>query len=689
VNVVSRQIMNANLPQENIKVIVKNDDALAKRQKAKKKDRRGKKEKILRKEPKDKVLKPLKDAATMGKEMSSKEVFASGDNILISVCFNNNNNNTTTTCNATSNTASNNATSAKLKESETVISEQPAPTKSKKRQPSPASSVISFEEPEKRSRKHKRKKVKNRPEKPASSSTTATTTTTTKPPPPAIKHLPMLMSKRKSDVKPIAIIDLEKSPGKQEIVQSPKEIIVLSDSDGDGGRKRDAMSKDVIFVDDLFEESSSQVRSTNQVQSLVVDDLTPSNTPPPPLSSLVPAQPVLKFALKSKSNILPFNLLHDKAEDAEEQETTAGSNADNATGNSELQQTKEPSEGTDDKIPEPRTPNDVYDPFEPTKSGSVSPSTPPHPPIISDISSNQNNKAIESPLERSLTPAAKEPPKITVLEDQTLVTSSMVSIWTRKELDKKPLPQPSTPPLPPSFNIFSGPSQTTKQHVSLYDGIFANDGKTTGVSPMKPTLKTQDLDKKNSNDDDDDDRTPYSPSSEGYDFEPPPTSQAPKSSFDNIKHSGGDMEQQNNDLGSSSSYTFSSNDDGGGSKTGPLKLTASTLKSFNSSMRSSVGGHQFVNKKTELNLFENYLPPSQQQQNQKSPLVKRQSSSSFLKSKMSRFASSLQENQQNGSPAKVQMTYHHDSIKSSTNPNGELLWLPKSCMMSSVLSFFF
>lgn len=532
--------MNApilNLPQENIKVILKNEDVIAKRQKLKKREKKSRKEKVA----------VEKDAP------QSKEVFASGDNILISVCFNNNNNNS----------------NGKSKEDQTTTEQlTPIRTKAKKRQPSPVTS-ISTESSERRQRKQKRKKVKNKRERDAKAPETP----------------PITQSKRKSDMKPIAIIDLEKSPGK-EVTQSPKEVIVLSDSDGEGKKN---VSKDVIIIDDVILEKSSR----NQ-QEL----------------PLVPAQPVLKFALKSKSNILPFNLLHDQAEEIEEQENNAGANENDKN------QQKGPLEMAGNSEEKNSNQREAYDPFEPTKSGSTSPVTPPP----NDVSSSSDMmKKLESPKEK-----LQEPPAMPATIEEHLISSS---IWSRKDLK-----QPTTPPLPPTFNIFSGSStQTTKQH-TLYDGIYGNDLKTPVLpSPVtKGALKATHEEKNN-----DEDRTPYSPSSDGYDFEPPPAE---------------NNDTTNNDPGSGSSYTFSSNEDVQQLKTTPLKLTASTLKTFNNSMRSSGPvGLQFVNK-TELSIFENYLPASQ-----KSPLVKRQSR--FLSSKISRFANSLNEN---GSPAMARgsMNYH-------------------------------
>lgn len=584
-------VANASQPQENIKVVLRNEEALVKRMRLKKREKKSKKEKVARKDVAEKLAKPVKEPPA-GKEVS-KEVFASGDNILISVCFNNNNN-------------------GKSKEDPPPAEQlTPIKTKSKKRQASPASSptTASFEEVERRQKKHKRKKVKNKRDRVVANKAPETP--------------PITLSKRKSDMKPIAIIDLEKSPGK-EVTQSPKEVIVLSDSDGDG-KKRDNSSKDVIIIEDIILDKN--ISGRNQAHG---------STPP-----TAPSQPVLKFALKSKSNILPFNLLHDHAEEVEEQDGASNSVNNNAGDSAKSNQQKESAEMASNSMEEKGSnQRDAYDPFEPTKSGSVSPVTPPPPNDVSSSSDMMKNNKTESPVEKIQTPA-KEPPQIPALgSEEHLISSSSVLIWSRKDFEKKQAAaQPVTPPLPPTFNIFSGTAtQSAKQHSSLYDGIYGNDLKTPLLpSPAKPLQKSS-HDDKNASKNDEDDRTPYSPSSDGYDFEPPPAA----------------TDTQNNDPGSGSSYTFSSNDDGI-TKSGPLKLTASTLKTFNSTMRSTGPvGLQYVNK-TELSIFENYLPASQQ----KSPLVKRQSA--FLRSKISRFTNSLNEN---GSPAMPRASHNfHEPLK--------------------------
>jgi hypothetical protein len=661
-------VPNSNLPQENIKIILKNDDAYLKRQKVKKRDKKSRKEKST---------KAFKEQAPPPQK---KEVFASGDNILISVCFNKNNNNVNNSGNngtsnnnstnsnknnnSNSNTNGNHEENEKSKADVATLSEEKltAKSKTKKRLSSPASILTSSSESyekkmERRSRKHKRKKMKiDRRDRIASKSPK---TPPMNPPPSSIHNV---ITKRKVDAKPIAIIDLDKSPGK-EITQSPKEVIILTDSDGDN-KKRDKGSNEIVIIDDTVLEKGIHLSPSNA---------TPESPPPTALS-----QPVLKFALKSKSNILPFNLLHDQAEEIEEPTTvtnsstiidhTVSSNKNNTSGGIQKEQDNVPSSNSGSStniitnnsssnsnnnnnnnnnnngmilIDEKKSnQNDAYDPFEPTKSRSASPVTPAEESDTMETNIKSSGKN-ESLIDRVQMMSNKDSNQIPGLGNEEHQSSTL--IWNRKEK--------SSQPMPPSFSFSSTSIPQSKPHVSLYDGIYGSDLKTPAVLPSPKKISSfNDKNKSHTNDEDDDD---YSPSSDGFDYEPVPSSthhhhhhhhhshhpgkssNNNKNSYDSMKHS--DIDTQSS--GEPSSFSFG-NDDVSTSKSTPLKLTASTLKTFNSTMRSSAStGLQFVNK-AELSIFENYLPPSQQ----KSPLTKRPSNSSFIRSKMSRFTSSMNEN---------------------------------------------
>lgn len=617
----SRQIMNinSNLTQENIKVTLKNvtlknDDVGVKRQKTKKRDKKGKKDKSSRRGEKP------------SKEQLQKNVFASGDNILISVCFNKNNNN-------------NNNAAADDKNSHNVVDEKSKDDKvgkKKKRQPSPTTSISSADShTQKRvQRKHKHKKHKEQREK----------ETPRTPPlkplnPNAITAPATTLAKRKNDMKPIAIIDLEKSPGK-EIILSPKEIIVLSDSDGNNFESGGGGKKDIIIVEDI-----TIIDKNTALDLLSPKHATPESPPPA-------AQPVLKFALKSKSNILPFNLLHDQADEVEDlPPNTTNVNANMSIMSSESGKEQQETANiinvsNDNKNLSNQSQNDAYDPFEPTKSRSTSPMTPPHP-HPNDISSSSDT------LKNKIDSLNEKIQKDSNLNSGMDVPPS--SIWIRKEFDvKKNSLMPQTPPKSSSY-LFSGSSsqQISKQPnvSSLYDGIYGSDLKTP-VLPSPNKSKYINNNKKNIEEieDDDDDDDDFSPSTDGYDDnEPAPHTSmhaSGKSAFETIKHS--DIDTQSSEP--SGSYSFNA-DDTTTTKTTPLKLTASTLKTFNSTMRSA--GLNFKG------IYENFLPTSQVQN---SPHVKRQTTtttttenSHFIRSKVSRFSSNLNEN---GSPLRNIMSYN-------------------------------
>lgn len=690
----------ASRPQENIKVILKNDDAIIKKNRTKKRDKKSRKggineeaasRKKVRRNSVKEIKKPPKFVDKFGKEnnksaeVASKEVFASGDNILVSVSFNNKSKAATTTVTEEPHSEETPTTS-------TIVSAAPK-TKSKRRHASPASlSPVSVdsEEPEK-SRKHKKRKAKSRKEISKGSV--------------PLPMPPLIISKRKTGehMKPIAIIDLDKSPGK-ELTQSPKDVIVLSDSDGENKQSKNS-SKDVIIIEHNVPDPPSRINKllnpTNQLIE-IGKAMTPLNTPPDsPTSNQQSSniQPVFKFSLKSKSNILPFNLLHDQAEEVDELEAS-NTNTNGTINNSELakivQKGKENQENSllDDKVPALAIQTEVYDPFEPTKSGSVSPATPP-PNLhhLNDVSSSSDmllskNYEHESPL-KSYTPiehhntTPKEVNNTQPLNstEEHQISSSSVSIWNMH--DKKPA---STSPL---FNLFGAVNVLSKPSLlyGMEDALYGSELKSTVAEPKQSQATVNFLAKvgeDNNNklqqqqlqqqllDDDNDLKSPYSPSSDGYnDFEAPPpsTSLAPthnlskNSQFDSSKHQhqSMDLDSSNNDTSSNNSYSCMDDDNNQGnnnnnnnnnksSTSNHLKLTQSSLKSFNNSMRTSTLNYA---NKNELTLFDNYLPKSP-------PPLQKRTGHSFMRTKVSRFSNI----NDNGSPAVTRRSNYHDGNNS-------------------------
>ncbi|KAG5880872.1 hypothetical protein JTB14_038083 [Gonioctena quinquepunctata] len=197
----------------------------------------------------------------------SKEVFASGDNILVSVSFNNEN----------------------LKRDKRRSDEN--------------------------SKKRKEKKKKNR--------------------------------KDLSGVKPVAIIDLERSPFK-EITPSPKHVIVLSDSENEENETRN--------VQESICDSSQQVASPERTMNYT----TGPKTPP---------EPQIKFTLSTKTP--QVRAINNPLHDPDEMETTDQVEEELSSRMSPGGH-KGPNTPPEPPTSPPSSP-DAYDPFEPTKSRSPTP----------------------------------------------------------------------------------------------------------------------------------------------------------------------------------------------------------------------------------------------------------------------------------------------------------------------------
>lgn len=620
---------------ENLKVILKNSDAIAKKKSKKKRERK----RDAKKKPKELRVKRPEKIGT-DPEVASKEVFASGDNILVSVSFNN-----------------------KPKDDDFMVSLETSSQKSKSKRRKPSVSPNSTQsltgetdgELEKRRRK---KKGKNRKEKNAGEAKATTGETTVSTP----------TTKRKSDMKPIAIIDLDKSPIKE--IGSPKDVIVLSDSDGENKKhQKNHQNKEPINL----------VQDDNQKTPMRV--ATPPESPPPQASISNPAPSVqFSFQLKSKSQVLPFNpaFVHEQEDDEEEIKETSKTPAEPAEppGPSPKMQEEKPVKSPD-----------AYDPFEPTKSGSNSPiSTPPRANDVTSSSDMLKESAME--LQENQNQQQKN------VEDG-LITSS---IWNKKDMEKKPC----TPPLPASPSpVFQPPTQAKSVNISLYSPVALQQQNNDKIPGLQ-----DDLDGGGSKDMSVDLKSPYSPSSEDYNdlFEPPEPSPPPPSSqrtpstfidtssvinltgkggissFEtmklNVDYDKGAGVAGKSGYGSSSNY-FNKNSSNEPKKA--LTLTASTLKTFNS-QRSNLSqtnifskmGLNFVNK-NEMNIIENFakspaglpmgssgtITTTQTNSQQKGG----RTTSSFTRTKTSRFSKL---NESNGSPVRHSSSYHHDSFKGTT-----------------------
>ncbi|XP_030767637.1 PHD and RING finger domain-containing protein 1 isoform X2 [Sitophilus oryzae] len=248
------------LRNQNLTVILnnKNNNAAKKR----KKDKRSKEKKgaTSKKRRRDRERTPP----------PSKEVFASGDNILVSVSFNSEN-------------ETRDVTTRERRRKE-IISEDP--------------------------KKNKDRRVRNK--------------------------------RDLTGVKPVAIIDLERSPF-QEILESPKDIIVLSDSDNNETDNRNIQN---------ICDSSQQVAS-------------PERTPTYSMGPKTPPEPSVKFSLLAKPPQLRAisNPLHEPDEAIEEDMQPEMSSTTH----------KGPNTPPEEPPTSPPSSPDAYDPYEPTKSRSPTP----------------------------------------------------------------------------------------------------------------------------------------------------------------------------------------------------------------------------------------------------------------------------------------------------------------------------
>ncbi|KAK9739931.1 Ring finger domain [Popillia japonica] len=189
------------------------------------------------------------------------------------------------------------------------------------------------------------------------------------------KSDPKRKKKRKdlSGVKPVAIIDLDRSPFR-EVTPSPEDVIVLTDSEN-------AESNDMLGLQKAICDSSQQVASPERPMN--TNYLTGPKTPP---------EPQVKFTLNPKQTQMRAisNPLHEP-DDIEEE----------IDPQEELEQRLNESLHKGPNTP-PEPPNsppsspDVYDPFEPTKSRSPTPE--PLPPAVQLSSTSQNDSVREESL---------------------------------------------------------------------------------------------------------------------------------------------------------------------------------------------------------------------------------------------------------------------------------------------------
>ncbi|XP_063995960.1 uncharacterized protein LOC135173177 [Diachasmimorpha longicaudata] len=290
------------VPPKNLTVILTNKEAIKK----KKRERRLKEGKKRRDDP-DRIKKRDKRNRT---PPPSKEVFASGDNILVSVCFNNENLNDNTDKPPMS-VPNGDSISSQLADTIALLTSKKRKRKNYREVGIAPIGALSKEPLSKKPKKDKPKEKRG------------------KSPEPKLRNRREKKKKSKAaeiaaTKKPVAVIDLDQSPFREQ-TPSPKDIIVLSDDDDDNDlnhqqhqqlqQLQNAISPAILHqqqqksLDNRHDEQTQQQESQNDNLALQRDEFVGPKTPP---------EPQIKFSInKQSSNLRPsmMNPLLDEEED--------------------------------------------------------------------------------------------------------------------------------------------------------------------------------------------------------------------------------------------------------------------------------------------------------------------------------------------------------------------------------------
>ncbi|XP_031626416.1 PHD and RING finger domain-containing protein 1 isoform X2 [Contarinia nasturtii] len=499
---------------ENLTVILKNKDNKRKRDKRRKTEKR-KTELIQRKEKRKRTEKQNSPA------LPSKEVFASGDNILVSVSFNKD---------------------KPQQQQQTTIVTLP-PTKEQ---------LLNKNKPRERDVNSKRSRRNGR-DVPR-------------------KH-------RKVDIKPVAIIDLDNSPFK-EVTPSPRAVIILSDSDHESDKLNKTSSLNYSMTSNATESisndkhhSSIDARETNiRVSSPPQSPTTESASFELPLGPKTPPEPshLVKFSIststKTKIVRTVVNPLHDDNDDDDEEEDANSENKETNNENviSTTDKVQISSVQAQQKVG-PNTPPggpcspDVYDPFEPTKSASQSPTDSIHDTVDeAPTSATDDGKSTKSvDLSMALINSKASMDAANSLLSSTLGGEDMETALPNDESNVSPYKdkpiddgfRESAATKSSGIHVFSNvlltpakdssrlqpqPSQSRTSNLTITN--LSNSASVSKQSPLKytsgsiisklPLPKIAKPQRHNGNDDNMDIESPYSPGSSDYEdwFEPPPNS---------------------------------------------------------------------------------------------------------------------------------------------------------------------
>lgn len=373
--------------------------------------------------------------------------------------------------------------------------------------------------------------------------------------------------RKKLNVKPVAIIDLDNSPFK-EMTPSPRAVIILSDSDHEHESNKENTNQQRSGLPATADQSQN-IGPLDEPQEHVVEVV---NSPPASptmnenesfeLLSMGPKTPpeprLIKFALPKAKVRTVANPLHDTADDQNEGEPIEPDAASS-------QEQPQSSQTQPNKTAGPNTPSDmgpyspdVYDPFEPTKSPS------PTPPLMSESvlqpaesSSNIDHgaKRLEKPLADNETGDKENNAEVIILsprkekatpDDTSATKTSSIHVFSNillaPGLDSLARTQPQTQrsltlfPVPTTSNIISPSKASHSQPAKPSPMKFGTS--LLSRLPLPQTSKLPKPNRHNGNDDGGEGDSPYSPQSSDYDdlFDPPslsPGTTAKKSSGNN------------------------------------------------------------------------------------------------------------------------------------------------------------
>lgn len=460
------------------------------REKKRKRDKKKKSDKRRTEQRKEKRRARAEQQQVIASNRPSKEVFASGDNILVSVSFN--------------------KEKATAPQQQTTIVTLP-----------PSKDQIQSKKQSERGKKSKDPSRK----------------------------------RKKLNVKPVAIIDLDNSPFK-EMTPSPRAVIILSDSEHECNTEKEIsiQNRDDLPViineipqdNEIFEPEEEHVVAvaTSPPASPTMDDdefeiqsLGPKTPPEPRL---------IKFSLAKTKVRTVANPLHDAADDQNDIEMNE---KEGGNPQPEATQTIQSPESNVPKSPDsgPDSP-DVYDPFEPTKSPSPTPATlvnesamqlePARTETSSktiDLTKSMFSSKVTTTIEIEDDPVEKEnntdvpqaSPRKEKSDDAATAKTASIHVFSNILITpaKDNIVRSVAPPartltlFPQPANISpSKPahSQPPKQSPMKFGQSLLSR------LPLPPVTKTGKPSRHNGNDDDDG-NSPYSPQSSDYDdlFDPP------------------------------------------------------------------------------------------------------------------------------------------------------------------------